>query len=56
MADYASDCPISRPVDPGWTSDWDLGGMQWSYDYGMFYQPSPDELLPLRKPAQRVGE
>lgn len=53
MADFASNVPISRPINTGWTSDWDLGGgMQWSFDFGMFYAPQ-DDLLPMRKPAPR---
>ena len=55
VADFASNCPVSRPIDTGWTSDWDLNGMQWSYDYGMFYA-AQDDMAPLRKPAPRTGQ
>lgn len=54
MAEYASNCPVSRPIDTGWTSDWDMNGMQWSFEYGMFYAPA-DDLVPLRKPSPRSG-
>lgn len=52
MADFASNVPISRPINTGWVSDWDLNGLQWSYEFGMFYAPQ-DDLLPLRKPSPR---
>lgn len=52
MADYASNTPISRVINTGWKSDWDMNGMQWSNTYGMFYAPE-DELVPLRKPSPR---
>ncbi len=55
MADYASNCPISRPINTGWKADWDMNGFKWSYDYGIFYAPE-DDLVPLRKPVPRVGE
>ena len=55
ISEYASNTPVSRPVNPGWTVDWDLGGMQWSYEHGMFYDPA-DEFVPLRKPSPRVNE
>lgn len=54
MAEYASNVPVSRPVNTGWKSDWDLNGMQWSNEFGMFYD-SGDEFLPLRKPSPRTG-
>jgi len=50
MAEYASNTPISRPASVDWTADWDLNGLKWSYDYGMFYQPQ-DDMAPLRKPV-----
>jgi hypothetical protein len=53
MADFASNVPISRPINTGWTSDWDLNGFQWSHQFGMFYAPA-DDLLPLRKPVPRT--
>lgn len=54
ISEFASNCPISRPINVGWKSDWDLGGLQWSHDWGMFFSPS-DELVPLRKPPPRNG-
>lgn len=53
MAEYASNVPISRPVNPGWKSDWDMNGMQWSHDFGMFYAPE-DDFIPLRKPPPKL--
>lgn len=55
MADFASNVPISRPVNTGWKSDWDLGGFQWSYDHGLFYAPQ-DDLIPFRLPAPRQDQ
>lgn len=55
MAEFASNCPISRPVDTGWKSDWDMNGMQWSHEHGIFYAPE-DDLIPLRKPPPRTGQ
>lgn len=43
MADYVSSCPISWPVKLDWKPTWDMGGMLWSYQHGMFYEP--DSLL-----------
>ncbi len=54
MADFASNVPISRPRRIDWKSAWDIGGMQWSHEWGMFYQ-SEDEMTPLRKPSPRSG-
>ncbi len=54
MAEFASNCPISRPISTGWKTDWDMNGMSWSFDFGMFYEPQ-DDLVPLRKPAPRSG-
>jgi len=56
LADFASNVPISRPINTGWTADWDLGGgLKWSFDYGMFYAPQ-DDLIPLRKPSPRQDQ
>lgn len=53
MAEYASNVPISRPIDPGWKSAWDMNGIQWSHEFGMFYAPT-DEFIPLRKPPPKL--
>lgn len=53
MSDFASNCPISRPIKVDWKAGWDLGGMSWSYQYGMFYQPAGDNLVPIRPPSPR---
>lgn len=53
MAEFASNCPISRPRRLPWEIDWDLNGMGWSFDHGMFYQPQ-DDMVPIRKPSPRV--
>ena len=53
---YASNCPISGPRHISWEATWDIGGMAWSHDWGMFYNVSaPDEqaqLIPPRPPSQ----
>lgn len=53
--EFASNVPVSRPRDTKRKATWDLGGMSWSVDYGMFYEPL-DELVPIRKPPSRIGE
>jgi hypothetical protein len=51
MSDYASNCPISRPVKPpGWVPDNDFGGLMWSHANGLMFNPQ-DEFLPIRLPA-----
>lgn len=54
MAEFASNVPVSRPVHPGWSSDWDLGDLQFSHEHGVFYAPE-DDYIPLRKPSPRTG-
>jgi hypothetical protein len=54
MADFVSNCPVSGPRDVGWELSWDIGGMGWSHDWGMFYPVgSPDDNVPQRKPNLR---
>ncbi len=53
MSDFASNTPISRPRRVSWTSDWDLNGLQWSFDQGVFYDVQ-DDMVPLRKPQPRT--
>ena len=51
MANFISNTPVSGPRNVGWKISWDIGGMAWSYEWGMFYATSgDDEMLPLRKP------
>lgn len=51
MAEYASNTPISQPIKMDWTADWDVGGgLMWSYDNGLFFEPQ-GETLPIRIPA-----
>lgn len=55
MADYVSNSPISGPRATSWKPSWDIGGMAWSYEWGMFYDvPAPDDQMPLRKPERPV--
>lgn len=54
MSEFASNCPISRPRKLTWKSIWDIGGMSWSHEYGMFYEPA-DEMVPIRPPSPRSG-
>ncbi|AEQ21031.1 hypothetical protein E3_1175 [Rhodococcus phage E3] len=49
MAQYASNTPVSRPVDTGYQSEADLGGLHWNSKIGLFYA-TPDEMLPIRPP------
>ena len=51
MAEFASNCPVSRPIKTGWNTDWDLNGWSWSYQYGMFFGDPVDEMIPLRLPV-----
>jgi hypothetical protein len=51
MSDFASNCPISGPTNLDWKLAWDIGGMGWSHEYGMFYPTSgEDDMLPMRMP------
>jgi len=46
-----SNCPISGPANLEWKLAWDIGGMGWSHEWGMFYPTSGDEdMLPMRLP------
>jgi hypothetical protein len=54
MSEFASNCPISRPINTGWKTDWDLGGWSWSYQWGLFFG-STEEQLPFRPPALQSG-
>lgn len=56
MADFVSNCPISGPLPMKWKMTWDIGGMAWSYEWGMFYDvSSTDETLPMRAPDKPAG-
>lgn len=50
MGEFASNCPISRPANVDLQVDWDLNGMLWNNDFGIFFSPV-DEMLPLRAPV-----
>lgn len=51
MPDFVSNTPVSGPRNVDWKISWDIGGMAWSYEWGMFYASADrDEMLPLRKP------
>lgn len=57
MADFVSNCPISGPRGVDWKATWDIGGMSWSYEWGMFYSSgSTDGLVPMRKPTRPSGD
>lgn len=57
MADFVSNCPISGPRGVNWKKTWDIGGMAWSYEWGMFYDSgSTDGLIPMRKPTRPQGD
>jgi len=56
VADFVSNCPVSGPRNVGWKLAWDIGGMGWSYEWGMFYAVSgQDDTVGLRPPDQRSG-
>ena len=57
MADYVSNTPISGPRKIDWKMTWDLGGMAWSHQWGMFYNVSSDddEGQTMRKPTPPSG-
>lgn len=51
MADFVSNCPISGPRNVDWKLAFDIGGMGWSHEWGMFYPMSSEEdMLPMRMP------
>jgi hypothetical protein len=52
MSEFASNTPISRPINTGWKTDWDLAGWSWSYTYGLFFG-STDEQIPIKLPTFR---
>lgn len=49
MGAYASNSPISRPINTGDKVDADFGGILWSKKFGFIFAPQ-DEMLPLRLP------
>lgn len=56
MADFISNTPISGPRNVDWKMAWDIGGMGWSYEWGMFYATSSsDDSASLRKPDMPEG-
>jgi hypothetical protein len=56
MPDFVANTPISGPRVMKWKMTWDLGGVAWSYDWGMFYNvSSSDETLPIRPPDRPLG-
>ena len=56
MPDFVSNTPISGPRNVDWKLAWDIGGMGWSYEWGMFYAVSgQDDMLPMRKPDYPSG-
>lgn len=56
MADFVSNCPISGPRTMKWKMTWDIGGIAWSHEWGMFYDvSSTDETLPMRSPDRPAG-
>jgi hypothetical protein len=56
MADYVSNTPISGPRKIDWKMTWDIGGMAWSHEWGMFYNVGDDDSnQPMRKPTPPSG-
>lgn len=50
MADFYANTQISVPIrDPRLKADVDLGGLKFSYQYGMFYEVS-ETYLPITMP------
>lgn len=57
MPDFVSNCPVSGPRNVNWKLSWDIGGMGWSHEWGMFYHTgSTDDLTPMRKPTRPSGD
>ena len=57
MADYVANCPISGPRGVNWKMHWDIGGMAWSHEWGMYYDTgSSNGLAPMRKPTRPSGD
>lgn len=50
MAEYSSNCPISRPTVLGYEEHAQMGGMSWNDRYGLFFA-TDDELRPMRHPV-----
>lgn len=46
---YASNTPISRPINLGLESEVDFGGIQWSGSQGFFFKTNT-ELPPFQEP------
>lgn len=51
MSEFASNCPVSRPVKlTGVTPDADFGGLMWNNEHGFIYYPDQD-FMPIRPPS-----
>jgi hypothetical protein len=53
--EYASNCPVSRPVILPIEEHASLGGMSWNNKWGLFF-PVEDEMMPIRRPPQSALE
>lgn len=55
MTEYASNTPVSRPIDTGVKADKDFGGIMWSNKSGFIFAPE-DEMLPFRLPTSLLDQ
>jgi hypothetical protein len=53
-ADFVTNAQISVPLKTNLTADVDLGGLKFSYNGGIFYEPT-DVFMPIKLPAPWPG-
>lgn len=54
MADFVTNAQISVPLKTNLTADVDLGGLKFSYNGGIFYEPT-DVFMPIKLPPPWPG-
>jgi hypothetical protein len=54
MSDFVTNAQISVPLKTNLTADADLGGLKFSYEHGVFYEPQ-DTFMPIKLPPKWPG-